>query len=182
MRRTKDCLFLGAAGGDQSKYGKAWHRTFMTFIVLLGAMLAVYGSEDLEPPPALVVSITELTSHPELHRGKRIQTTGIWLNAFETSALSDSMIQRGGAPRLKEPLLWLEGTTVTDKRDCVSHGFRLTFCTVDVDGIFEDGGGFGHLGQYQFQIKVLPKDPQASQRTPAGSHRYEAVPNPAGTR
>lgn len=103
----------------------------------------------------LSVSIEELRSNPRLYNGKRIKTTGIWVSGFETNALSDSTVEQNGVVFLKQPAIWLQENPITNKQGCftVEEFPPATFCTVNVEGVFEHGGSYGHLGGYQFQVR-----------------------------
>ena len=110
-----------------------------------------------EPATGEFVEFRELVAHPQRHHGGEICTSGIYASGFETNALGASTYEVDGAVYLSQPVIWIEGAEIRSKGECVKAGGAppAEFCQVEVCGIFESGGGFGHLGGYQFQLRDL---------------------------
>lgn len=156
---------------------------FILGTVLISAVLAiivgwlvVFGSIKKQPE-VISVTIPELISNPSLYNGRLIKTSGFGVFGFEANALGDSLERRNDAVYLKEPAIWLEGQEVViAKQNCFSEDFLppATFCEVSVEGIFEYGGNYGHLGQYRYQIRSF-KETQRK-LTPREDKRGESEP------
>ena len=100
------------------------------------------------------VEFNELAARPQRYNGSEICTTGIYASGFETSALGASTYEVDGAVYLSQPVIWVEGAEIRSKGECVKAGGmpQAEFCQVEVCGLFESGGGFGHLGGYEYQL------------------------------
>ncbi len=124
-----------------------------TGLSLLVLFMAFY-TYDIARKPRLV-TITDLIYAPEKYDGKSIQTEGIYVSSFEVSALGRLTYKQGDSLFLTEPTIWIESTTIETKSDCFTTGFYdiAEFCVVTVHGIFEYGEGYGHMGQYKYQIR-----------------------------
>ena len=107
-----------------------------------------------------IVTVDKLRRHPEQYNGKFVKTTGILVSGFETGpALSNEVIDQDGVKYLKDPAIYIDGATVKNKRDCFSEKeyFEVSFCVVDVEGIFEHGGNYGHASfRSKYQIRGTP--------------------------
>lgn len=142
--------------------------TASAVVVLLGLSIfftRTYQRKVQKSKPASgIVSVSELVTNPSSYNGRWIRTTGIWVSGFEASSLSDSTFEKNGVTYLKEPTIWISEDVVKDKRDCFSEELvpPVTFCTVDVEGIFEYGDRYGHLGQYEFQVIDKTEKPQTT--------------------
>ena len=53
------------------------------------------------------VEFGELVSNPQKYHGKDVCTEGVYVSAFEISALGASTYQRGSAVYLTEPAIWI---------------------------------------------------------------------------
>ena len=100
------------------------------------------------------VDFSSLASDPSDCDGKVIKTTGWHVDAFETSALGEAAGQRGGATYLTEPSIWINRAAVRAEAECfiaetIPHA---RFCRMEVEGRFEYGETYGHLGAYKYQI------------------------------
>lgn len=101
-----------------------------------------------------VVRFEELVAHPQKYHGSEICATGMYVSGFETTALGASTYEVDGAVYLSQPAIWIEGAEIRTRGDCVKTGGAppAEFCQAEVCGLFESGGGFGHLGAYEYQL------------------------------
>lgn len=137
----------------------------ISIVVIVG--MSKYSVLPNQPPK---ISIDELRQRPDRYHGQFIKTSGVMVSGFEAgAALSDTTIERGGAKYLKEPAIYLHNATVKNQRDCFSTGLPpITFCTVDVEGVFEYGRSYGHASfRSQFQIRGLTRSSTEGPVTPA---------------
>lgn len=101
-----------------------------------------------------LVEFGELVAHPQRYRGSQVCTEGVYASGFETNALGMSTHKAGEVVYLTEPTIWIEGAEIRARGDCLEVGgsSQADFCPVEACGIFESGGGFGHLGGYEYQL------------------------------
>ena len=98
-------------------------------------------------------SFHDLIANPDSYANQVICVEGTAVSSFEASAISAGTNKRDGATYLTEPAIWLENVVPESKRECFITGLPpIEFCRVHVCGLFESGGGFGHLGGYEFQL------------------------------
>lgn len=133
------------------------------FLSLVPSLLIPSGVVIATPPVYLsTVTIEELRVNPEKYNGQYVKTIGVMVSGFEAGpALSDSTVERNGVKYLKEPSIYLNNVTVQNQRDCFSVGLPpVTFCTVDVIGLFKYGGSYGHASyRSKFQISGSVQPP-----------------------
>ena len=101
------------------------------------------------------VEFSELVAHPQRYHGSEICTAGVYALGFETSALGASTHEVDGAVYVSEPTVWIEGAEIRSRGECLKAGGmpQAEFCPVEVCGVFEAGGGFGHVGGYEYQLR-----------------------------
>ena len=121
----------------------------LIFFLLLTALFSC--SSDSSPVP---VDFLKLVSNPPKYHGKVVRTSGWYVDAFETSALGKATDRRGNVTYLVEPSIWIDKSAVKSEADCfvtetVPHA---KFCHAEVEGRFEYGASYGHLGAYKYQI------------------------------
>lgn len=157
---------------------KSWFiSVLLTIAIIIIIIVVQYVAWPNEP---LKISIGELRKRPDIYHGKFIQTTGVIVSGFESgSAISDTTIERDGVIYLQEPAVYLDNATVQNKRDCSSSsGFPpVMFCTVDVEGIFEYGGSYGHASfRSSFQIRGIVQPSPRGPVTPPGPAEQKNFP------
>ena len=122
----------------------------LLIIVLIGGCLGTPKRTTGE-----FVEFSELVANPQRYHGSEICTAGVYASGFETSALGASTYELDGAVYLSEPTVWIEGAEIRSTGQCVEAGGapQAEFCNVEVCGLFESGGGFGHVGGYEYQLR-----------------------------
>ena len=131
-----------------------WKGLMSTALLLLVALLSGCG-RGITGDAETFVEFGELVAAPQRYHGRQICTAGVYVLGFETSALGASTYQRGSAIYLTEPAVWVGEAEIHSTGDCFSSDTAppAEFCQVQVCGLFESGGGFGHLGGYEYQLR-----------------------------
>jgi hypothetical protein len=131
-----------------------WKESMAVALLLLVAVLSGCG-RGITGGDGTFVEFGELVATPQRYHGRQICTAGVYVLGFETSALGASTYQRGSAIYLTEPAIWVGEAEVHSRGDCFSSDAAppAEFCHVEVCGLFESDGGFGHLGGYEYQLR-----------------------------
>ncbi len=135
-------------------------RLLLAGIVLLAACAAPPASPPatVSPPTASgqqqVVLFDDLIADATSYAGQQVCTEGIAVAGFEANALGASTRQQGNAVYLSEPTIWIAVAEKDIIGECTSPvtGSDIAFCPTRVCGLFEADGGYGHMGQYQYQL------------------------------
>lgn len=136
-------------------------RTSLSLVLLAGLLAAGCVAPPLIAPPGVggatetpvVVAFDELVADASRYAGQRVCTEGIAVQGFEANALGAGTRQQGQAVYLTEPTIWIAVAEKEIIGEC-SDGSGARFCPARVCGLFEAAGGYGHLGQYAFQIRA----------------------------
>jgi len=133
-----------------------WKERLVITLLLFMALLSGCG-RDTTVDAERFVDFGELVTNPQSYHGRQICTAGVYILGFETSALGASTYQRGSAIYITEPAIWVQGAEIRTTGDCFTSDTAppAEFCQVEVCGLFESGGGFGHLGGYEYQLRGL---------------------------
>jgi len=129
------------------------------------------------------VSFEQLVSDAEKYDGKTVTLDAFYFSGFEISALSGSLQPASsGEWRIvpSQPLIWIEGGIPEEtfntlfKQTSTPSGYPEYYGKMNVTGIFETGGQYGHLGAYKYQIivaeaRLLEWTPPPSTTTNSGS-------------
>lgn len=150
------CRLAGAECRKRELNGRPTMREAALGIASLLSVLLIAGCRGT-PQRTIgeVVEFSELVAHPQRYHGSEICTSGVYAAGFETSALGASTYEVDGAVYLSQPTIWIEGAAIRYRGECVEGGGipEAEFCQVEVCGLFEFGGGFGHLGSYECQLR-----------------------------
>ena len=144
----------------QTIHSRYLHVLLAGALLLLAACAAPPASPPatVSPPTASgqqqVVLFDDLIANATDYAGQQVCTEGVAVEGFEANALGASTRQQGNAVYLTEPTIWI---VVADKQiigECTSPaaGGDIRFCPTRVCGMFEAEGGYGHMGQYQYQL------------------------------
>jgi hypothetical protein len=131
--------------------------------ILIGTMLGVsltlgcLGPEQI--PDKQPITFEQLYSAPEKYHEKTILIEGFIFLGFETMVLSEELRDSGYAKGHLIPgerILWFEGGLPAEIYDQLFEqnmmGFSENYGKLRVEGVFQYGGEYGHLGMYQYQI------------------------------
>lgn len=121
----------------------------------------VQSSDGEDKDGVFNVTYAELVKNHATYAGKKVRVSGILVAGFETYALAEKY--SSGPAITSQPLIWIvEGVAAGIKVEtwvCKGgDGLReVRYCNATVEGTFmsqkqERGLGYGHLGQYPFQI------------------------------
>jgi hypothetical protein len=127
----------------------------ITTLLLLAALLIGCDHDTMGGNDEGFVDFGELVAAPQRYHGRQICTAGAYALGFETSALGASTYRRGTAYYLVDPAIWVEGAQIRTTGHCFTADTvpATEFCRVEICGLFESGGNFGHLGGYQYQLR-----------------------------
>jgi hypothetical protein len=121
------------------------------------------------------VSFDQLFSSPDQYRDKFVTVEGFYFSGFEIVALSEMLEYSGYAEGHLEPrgrMVWIEGGIPKEVYDLLHRqqmmGPLERYGKVRVEGKFEYGAEYGHLGGYNAQItpleiELLQWSPEAEQ-------------------
>lgn len=138
-------------------------QTLLPLALLAGLLLA----GCVAPPPVapaategsdetpVTVAFDELVADPGRYAGQRVCTEGVAVQGFEANALGAGTRQQGQAVYLTEPTIWIATAEKEVIGECSSPNAAggIQFCPAQVCGFFEAEGGYGHMGQYAYQIR-----------------------------
>ncbi len=120
------------------------------------------------------VTLGELFARPDSYIGREIFLEGFYFHGWESNLMSERMEASGLAEGHLWPqsqMIWLEGSTPTEVFDRLHQqemmGPLERYGKVRVEGIFERGDRYGHLGGFDAQIvisemEVLPWSPPSA--------------------
>jgi len=105
------------------------------------------------------VTLEQLFSNPHKYNGEYVITEGFYFGGFEVIVLSENLEYSGYAEGHLIPkgrMLWLEGGIPKEVYDRLysqqTMGPLERYGKIRVEGKFEYGGKYGHLGGYNYQI------------------------------
>ncbi|MDD5509689.1 MAG: hypothetical protein PHI12_02585 [Dehalococcoidales bacterium] len=142
-------------------------------ILLLGIISITFGcaravNEVQEP------TFDRLFANPDKYNGKTIAIEGFCFHGFEIIVLAEMLDYSGYAPGHLVPkgrMVWIEGGVPQEVYDQLYRqtmmGPQERYGKVRLEGKFEHGGQYGHLGAYNSQIvplkvELLPWSPPTS--------------------
>ena len=131
-----------------------WKGRVAILLLLLIALLSGCGRWTTGDAESFV-DFAELVANPQRYHGRQICTDGVYVVGFETSALGASTSQSESAIYLTQPAIWVGEAEIHSTGDCFTKDTEppAEFCPAEVCGLFESGGGFGHLGGYEYQLR-----------------------------
>ena len=96
------------------------------------------------------VALAEVLADPDSFDGRRIEISSGYFSSFEVSVLTSGFAE-SYPPQPIEPLVWVNAGP---PRSCLDIADRVTWSErVVAEGVFRTGGGFGHLGEYEFELE-----------------------------
>lgn len=106
------------------------------------------------------VTFEQLIDDPEKYHGVDIEIEGYYFQGFETIVLSERLEPSGFAEGHLVPkgfLIWIEGGIPREIYDELNQQAMMgpveRYGKVRVSGVFEYGGKYGHLGQFEYNLK-----------------------------
>jgi hypothetical protein len=107
-------------------------RPFFRVIILVLLFLSACAAPGTSADGFLKVSLKDLFANPQIYNGKELCTDGIYLKAFEVSALADSYEIKDNYRSLVGPNIWVEHPAM-ETFECVEESDRFgKFCMVVV--------------------------------------------------
>jgi hypothetical protein len=97
--------------------------------------------------PEPKMDFCELMRHPEEYNGKLVKIRATWIYGFEWSYLHCLGC---------EGRVWLETAELdeTSEKALKRTPKGAAILNVDVEGVFQSGGGFGHMNGYKYQLRA----------------------------
>ncbi len=120
------------------------------------------------------LTFDQLFANPDKYNGKTIAIEGFYFHGFEIIVLGEKLEYSGYAPGHLVPkgrMVWIEGGIPKEVYDQLYQqtmmGPEERYGKIRLEGKFEYGGKFGHLGAYGSQIapskvELLPWSPPAA--------------------
>ncbi|MFC2004746.1 hypothetical protein ACFLUY_00815 [Chloroflexota bacterium] len=106
------------------------------------------------------VTFEQLMADPARYDGMDIEIEGYFYHGFETIVLSERLDPSGYAEGHLVPkgsMLWIEGGIPREIYDGLHQqqmmGPSERYGRLMIKGLFEYGGEYGHLGQFEYQLK-----------------------------
>ena len=97
--------------------------------------------------PQSPIKFCELLRNPEPYNGKTVKVRATWVYGFERSYLHCLDC---------DDQVWLDTSELDEQSEkTVQHTAKgAGIVNVDVEGVFQAGGSFGHLNGYKYQMKA----------------------------
>lgn len=126
------------------------------------------------------VALEQLFAEPELYDGEDVILEGFYFSSFEVSVLAEGIAYSGPSSELLAPagrMIWVEGAIAEVVLDSLyqqpAANPSETFGKIRIEGKFEYGEAYGHLGGYLYRI--TPSEAEALPWSPA---EVEPIPTP----
>jgi rhodanese-related sulfurtransferase len=123
-----------------------------------GAVLGGCTTASQEPP-SNEVPLEQLFAEPEHYAGEDVTIEGFYFSGFELNVLAEELRYSGLYQGHIVPdgrMIWIEGSLDTAVLDSLYRQPETnpteTFGKIRIEGNFEYGGDYGHLGSYIYQI------------------------------
>ncbi|NYT01047.1 MAG: hypothetical protein GKB99_04920 [Methanocellales archaeon] len=133
--------------------------TAQSFIFLLLIIVLTCGC--IEEPATKIQEVTfdQLFTNPDKYDGCYVTIEGFYFNGFEITVLSENLEYSGYAEEHLVPkgrMIWVEGGISKEAYEKLYQqqmmGPLECYGKVKIDGTFEYGAKYGHIGMYSSQI------------------------------
>lgn len=133
---------------------------FLLFIILVViSSLLMFGLAIGCSGEQTDVTFDQLFANPNKYAGRQVSIEGYYYHGFETIVMSERLDYSGYAEGHLIPkglMLWIEGGIPEEVFDGLQQqmmGPVERYGKLRITGTFEYGGKYGHLGQFEYQIK-----------------------------
>lgn len=130
---------------------------FAIFIIIF--LLCVFSCDQFHDNAVNKVSFNEVITNPGKYNSKIIDIEGYYFSSFEVIVLCERLGESGYADGHLVPggeLIWIEGGIPVEVRDSLFKqsimGPTEYFGKIMIEGKFQFGKNYGHLGGYKYQI------------------------------
>lgn len=105
----------------------------------------------------------KIKDEPEKYNGQNVTFTGFWFDGFEIAVVAESLTPQPFWPGNYQPsgsLIWVQGglpdevSTKLYLQPNNPTGYPAHYGEVEVTGLFEYGGKYGHMDAYKYQIQI----------------------------
>jgi hypothetical protein len=122
---------------------------------------------------SLQVSFAQLVAAPQEYNNQTITIEGFWFDGFEIEVLTERLIPSDFAPGNLQPdglKIWIKNGLPEDVSQQLylqpnnPTGYPAHYGKVEITGVLEYGGQYGHMNAYQYQFtmqaaKMIPWSP-----------------------
>ena len=124
-------------------------RTAIVVLAIATSLVACGRATETEPGGNGTAPLVEILADPDAFEGQRVEVSTGYFSSFEVSVLTSGFAE-SYPPQPVDPLVWV---SAGPPRSCLEVAERVSWSErVIATGIFRTGGGFGHLGQYEFEL------------------------------
>jgi hypothetical protein len=128
-------------------------------LLMLASLLSLGCTASETPSSDEVVTIEQLFLDPTRFDDKSVIVEGFYFHGFETIVLSEHLVYSGHAAGHLVPdgrMMWVEGGipggVYDDLREQHMMGPSERYGRIRITGRFQYGEGYGHLGQFDYQV------------------------------
>ena len=128
-------------------------------VLLLSIVGLTIGCSKEQAAEVQVVDFDQLLTSPEQYNGQDVTIEGFFFHGFEIVVLSEYLEYSGYAEGHLVPkgkMLWIEDEIPKEIYDKLNQqqmmGPTEHYGELRVKGLFEYGGKYGHLGQFEHQL------------------------------
>ena len=119
------------------------------------------------------ITFAQLTAAPEQYNNQTVTIEGFWFDGFEIEVLAERLIPSDFAPGNLQPddvKIWVKNGLPEDISSQLylqpnnPTGYPAHYGKVEITGVLEYGGQYGHMNAYQYQItmqsaRLIPWNP-----------------------
>lgn len=109
-----------------------------------------------------IITFEQLIENPEKYSSVEIEIEGYFYQGFETIVVSERLEPSGFAEGHLVPkgvMIWIEGGIPREIFDNLSQQTMMgpieRYGKVRTSGVFEYGEKYGHLGQFEYNLKLI---------------------------
>ncbi len=133
------------------------------FLALFVAACSTPNQSKTGSPVPTKVDFAQMVKEPARYTGKLISVQGYWFDGFEISVLAQRLGPSSFRPGNVQPegeLIWAKNGLPENVTQGLSlqpenpTGYPAHYGQVELTGLFEYGGQYGHLGAYRYQLTV----------------------------
>jgi hypothetical protein len=134
----------------------------VALVVLLCLFLLLPGC-DCTPSVAPNVFFENLKTDPAQYNGQTVTFTGYWYDGFEIVVVAEYIEPQPYWPGNYQPAgikIWVQGGLPDDVSTRLylqlnnPTGYPAHFGKVEVTGVFEYGGNYGHMNAYKYLLHI----------------------------
>lgn len=135
----------------------------LLLVLILVFSMLLSGCTSNETDTTALSLFDAIKVNPEMYNGQTVTFTGYWFDGFEIVVVAEYLEPQQYWPGNYQPggiLIWVQGglpDEVSSKLYLQADnptGYPAHYGKVEVTGILEYGGPFGHMNAYQYQLQI----------------------------